>query len=93
MLMGSQSTFDILGDHLVSRVGLRKRSRAARESSLSFFDEITPQQMTAYRPDQIATILKQRDNVSQGHLISSCILTTSRSTQSSLPKKPAGSCY
>lgn len=65
MLTSVQSTFDLLGDQLASRVGLRKRSRAARESSLSFFDEITPQQMTNYRPDQIATILKQRDNVSR----------------------------
>ncbi|PHH85036.1 hypothetical protein CDD83_1001 [Cordyceps sp. RAO-2017] len=38
-------------------------SPAAREDRLSFLDEITPKQMAGYRPDQIATILRQRENV------------------------------
>lgn len=42
---------------------VRRGSPAAREDKLSFFSEITPEQMASYRPDQIATILKQRDEV------------------------------
>ncbi|KAH8178729.1 hypothetical protein LIA77_00248 [Sarocladium implicatum] len=61
---GYPSTFDQLGKDLAARMKVRKRSRAARESSLSFFDEISSEQMSSYNPDQIATILKQRENVS-----------------------------
>lgn len=58
-----QEVFDHLGQDLCAQLTLRERSPAAREDRRSFFTEITPQQMSQYRPDQIATILKQRENV------------------------------
>lgn len=58
-----QEVFDHLGQDLCSKLDVRERSPAAREDRFSFLSEITPRQMSQYRPDQIATILKQRENV------------------------------
>lgn len=43
----------------------RKGSAEARRDKLSFLQELTPEQMASYRPDQIATILRQREEVRQ----------------------------
>ncbi|KAG9496809.1 hypothetical protein J7337_011597 [Fusarium musae] len=42
---------------------VRKGSAEARRDKLSFLRELTPDQMASYRPDQIATILKQREEL------------------------------
>jgi hypothetical protein len=42
---------------------VRKGSAEARRDKLSFLKELTPKQMASYRPDQIATILRQREEV------------------------------
>ncbi|KAF5589075.1 hypothetical protein FPANT_6417 [Fusarium pseudoanthophilum] len=42
---------------------VRKGSAEARRDKLSFLRELTPEQMASYRPDQIATILKQREEL------------------------------
>ncbi|RFU78405.1 hypothetical protein TARUN_3806 [Trichoderma arundinaceum] len=44
-------------------MGIRKGSPAAREDRLSFFKEINQDQLASYRPDQVAHILRQRENV------------------------------
>lgn len=44
-------------------MGIRKGSPEARKDKLSFLAELTPEQMACYRPDQIATILRQREQV------------------------------
>ncbi|KAF4454717.1 hypothetical protein F53441_2795 [Fusarium austroafricanum] len=41
----------------------RKRSVEAQRDKLSFLEELTPKQMASYRPDQIATILRQREKL------------------------------
>ncbi|KAM0283364.1 hypothetical protein ACHAQH_002486 [Verticillium albo-atrum] len=59
-----QATFDDLGKQLVSLVQPRPRGPETRADTIgSFFNEITPEQLQNYRPDQVATILKQRENV------------------------------
>ncbi|KAM0323306.1 hypothetical protein ACHAQA_008898 [Verticillium albo-atrum] len=59
-----QATFDELGRELIGLVKPRPRGPEARADTIgSFFNEITPEQLQTYRPDQIATILKQRENV------------------------------
>lgn len=45
-------------------MGVRKGSAEARRDKLSFLSELTPEKMACYRPDQIATILRQREQVS-----------------------------
>lgn len=45
-------------------LGVRKGSVEARQDKLSFLDELTSEKMALYRPDQIATILRQREEVS-----------------------------
>ena len=42
---------------------IRKGSAEARRDKLSFLQELTPEQMASYRPDQIATILRQREEL------------------------------
>lgn len=59
-----QVNMDELGCHLSSKLDIRLGSPAAREDRFSFFNEITQKQMANYRPDQIVTILKQRENAS-----------------------------
>lgn len=44
-------------------MGIRKGTPAAREDRLSFFKEISQKQLASYQPDQIAIILRQRENV------------------------------
>ncbi|KAF4988398.1 hypothetical protein FGRMN_9781 [Fusarium graminum] len=44
-------------------MGIRKGSAKARQDKLSFLDGLTPRQMASYRPDQIATILRQREQL------------------------------
>lgn len=44
-------------------MGIRKGTPAAREDRLSFFKEINQKQLASYQPDQIAKILRQRENV------------------------------
>lgn len=44
-------------------MGVRKGTPAAREDRLSFFKEISQKQLASYQPDQIAKILRQRENV------------------------------
>jgi hypothetical protein len=44
-------------------MNIRKGSVEARRDKLSFLDELTPEQMACYRPDQIVTILRQREQV------------------------------
>ncbi|KAK5994582.1 hypothetical protein PT974_05061 [Cladobotryum mycophilum] len=60
---GDLSNMDQLGCFLTSKMGIRQGSPAAREDPLSFFNEVTQEQMAHYKPDQIAKILKQRENV------------------------------
>lgn len=55
---------DQVGYHFTPMMGIRKGSPAAREDRLSFFQEINQQQLASYRPDQVAHILRQRENVS-----------------------------
>ncbi|KAF9767291.1 hypothetical protein IL306_000156 [Fusarium sp. DS 682] len=42
---------------------VRKGSAEARRDKLSFLQELTPKQMASYRPDQIAIILRQREEL------------------------------
>ncbi|KEY68995.1 hypothetical protein S7711_03302 [Stachybotrys chartarum IBT 7711] len=60
---GEQIHIDELGYHFVSKLDIRARSPAARQDKLSFFNEISQDQMASYRPDQIAQIIQQRENV------------------------------
>ena len=59
-----QDIFDTLGQFMASQMGERARSPASRADELSFFDEITPEQMKSYQPKQIKSIMQQRRNVS-----------------------------
>lgn len=54
---------DQVGCQLTPMMGIRKGSPAAREDRLSFFKEINQEQLAKYRPDQVAHILRQRENV------------------------------
>ncbi|KJZ76223.1 hypothetical protein HIM_04305 [Hirsutella minnesotensis 3608] len=60
---GDPASFDVLGHFMSDRLRIRKGSPAAREDKLSLFNEMTQEQMIGYRPDQMATILRQRENV------------------------------
>ncbi|PFH63283.1 hypothetical protein XA68_14935 [Ophiocordyceps unilateralis] len=59
---GEVASFDVLGQRMSEQLRIRKGSPAARENRLSLFDEMRPEQMASYRPDQIATLLRQREN-------------------------------
>ncbi|KAL3602408.1 hypothetical protein FPOAC2_06717 [Fusarium poae] len=54
------SCMDFLDYTFRKSMSIRKGSPEARKDKLSFLDELTPEQMACYRPDQIATILRQR---------------------------------
>lgn len=54
---------DQVGCQLAPLMGIRKGSAAAREDRLSFLSEINQEQLAQYRPDQVAHILRQRENV------------------------------
>ncbi|KAF4591459.1 hypothetical protein GQ602_001758 [Ophiocordyceps camponoti-floridani] len=60
---GEVASFDVLGQQLSEHLTIRKGSPAARHDRLSLLKEMTPEQMTTYHPDQIATLLRQRENV------------------------------
>ncbi|RDA94534.1 hypothetical protein CP533_2715 [Ophiocordyceps camponoti-saundersi (nom. inval.)] len=60
---GEVASFDVLGQRMSEQLKVRKGSPAAREDILSLFDGMTTEQLAGYRPDQIATILRQRENV------------------------------
>ncbi|CAH0018188.1 unnamed protein product [Clonostachys rhizophaga] len=60
---GCPQYFDDLGEYWSSKLRIRRGSAEARADPLSLFDELTPQQMSQYRPDQIQTILRQRESV------------------------------
>ncbi|KAI9158922.1 hypothetical protein HJFPF1_06925 [Paramyrothecium foliicola] len=60
---GELTAFDDLGRVLGAQLQIRQRSPAARQDRLSFFNEVTPKQMSSYRPEHIAAILRQRENV------------------------------
>ncbi|KAJ3531842.1 hypothetical protein NM208_g8698 [Fusarium decemcellulare] len=53
----------LLDRHLLKGMGVRKGGPVARQDKLSFLEEVTPEQMAKYRPDQIATILRQREEL------------------------------
>jgi hypothetical protein len=46
-----------------TKLQVRPRSPAARADRLSFLEEVTPQEFSSYRPDQIRKILRQREEV------------------------------
>ncbi|KAM0348653.1 hypothetical protein ACHAPU_004088 [Fusarium lateritium] len=54
---------DYLDYSFRKNMGIRKGSPKARQDKLSFLDGLTPKQMASYRPDQIATILRQREQL------------------------------
>ncbi|KAL6890834.1 hypothetical protein GGI43DRAFT_387294 [Trichoderma evansii] len=60
---GEFVNMDHIGSQLTPMMGTRKGTPAAREDRLSFFKEISQKQLATYQPDQIATILRQRENV------------------------------
>ncbi|KAI3343990.1 hypothetical protein F4824DRAFT_494246 [Ustulina deusta] len=64
-------SFDFLGAVFSSEIRPGPRSPEKRANKLSFFEEITAEQMKTYSPSQVATILQQRDKlldvVSQQH--------------------------
>ncbi|RDA86254.1 hypothetical protein CP532_5111 [Ophiocordyceps camponoti-leonardi (nom. inval.)] len=60
---GEVASFDVLGQRMSEQLKIRKGSPAAREDKFSLLDEMTPQQLAGYRPDQVATLLRQRENV------------------------------
>ncbi|CAG9993585.1 unnamed protein product [Clonostachys byssicola] len=60
---GCPQYFDDLGEYWSSKLRIRTGSAEARADPLSLFDELTPEQMSQYRPDQIQTLLRQRESV------------------------------
>ncbi|UKZ68440.1 uncharacterized protein TrAtP1_009476 [Trichoderma atroviride] len=60
---GEFVNMDHIGCQLTPMMGIRKGTPAAREDRLSFFKEINQKQLASYQPDQIAKILRQRENV------------------------------
>ncbi|KAL7818008.1 hypothetical protein V8C44DRAFT_210431 [Trichoderma aethiopicum] len=60
---GEFISMDQVGCQLAPLMGIRKGSAAAREDRLSFLSEISQEQLAQYRPDQVARILRQRENV------------------------------
>ncbi|QPC60225.1 hypothetical protein HYE67_002456 [Fusarium culmorum] len=57
------SCMDFLDYTFRKSMGIRKGSPEARKDKLSFLAELTAEQMACYRPDQIATILRQREQL------------------------------
>ncbi|KAI0416193.1 hypothetical protein F5X98DRAFT_187647 [Xylaria grammica] len=56
-------SFDFLGTVFSHQISPGPRSPERRADKLSFFEEITAEQMRTYSPTQLATILEQRDNL------------------------------
>ncbi|KAG5662797.1 hypothetical protein KAF25_005215 [Fusarium avenaceum] len=63
MIEEKLSYMDYLDYYFRKDMGVRKGSAEARRDKLSFLDGLTPKQMASYRPDQIATILRQREEL------------------------------
>lgn len=62
-LTGKQVSFDFLGQTFEAQMTLGKYGPDARADKYSFLREITNEQLRTYTPDQLVTILLQRDNV------------------------------
>ncbi|KAK1769055.1 hypothetical protein QBC33DRAFT_339582 [Phialemonium atrogriseum] len=60
---GGRVTFDEIGEGFAEHMSLGNRGPDARSDKFSFLKEITSEEMQSYTPDQIATILGQRENV------------------------------
>ncbi|CAM1510170.1 Fc.00g005050.m01.CDS01 [Cosmosporella sp. VM-42] len=62
---GYTDALDYIGNLMTEELAsiTRKGSPAARSDKFSFFQEVTPEQMAQYRPDQIAMILRQREEL------------------------------
>lgn len=62
----TQASFDLLGAALTEppRKPHHRSPEMRCTSPRSFLQEITPEQMMTYTPDQISTILEQREHVS-----------------------------
>ncbi|KAI0883350.1 ketopantoate reductase PanE/ApbA C terminal-domain-containing protein [Annulohypoxylon maeteangense] len=56
-------SFDLIGASFSDNLTVRPRSPESRSDRLSFFSEITPEQFKSYTPEQIRTILSQREHV------------------------------
>ncbi|KAF5255125.1 hypothetical protein FANTH_180 [Fusarium anthophilum] len=65
LLTGEQPCMDYLDFSFRKNMVVRKGSAEARRDKLSFLQELTPEQMASYRPDQIATILRQREELKE----------------------------
>ncbi|RYO82184.1 hypothetical protein DL766_004581 [Monosporascus sp. MC13-8B] len=63
MRKGHLVNFDLLGLSFGDAPHAKARSAESRSDKLSFLKEITYEQMTTYTPDQIATILRQREHL------------------------------
>ncbi|KAI1331060.1 hypothetical protein F5Y16DRAFT_395498 [Xylariaceae sp. FL0255] len=60
---GQPVGFDGFGREFEDQITPGLRSSERRQDKLSFFEELSPDQMSTYTPAQIATILKQRGNL------------------------------
>ncbi|KAI1213521.1 uncharacterized protein F4807DRAFT_456867 [Annulohypoxylon truncatum] len=56
-------SFDLIGASFADSLTVRPRSPESRSDRLSFFSEITPEQLKSYTPEQVRTILAQREHV------------------------------
>ncbi|RGP63112.1 hypothetical protein FSPOR_8802 [Fusarium sporotrichioides] len=63
MIQEKLSCMEFLDYAFQKSMSIRKGSPEARKDKLSFLNEFTPEQMACYRPDQIATILRQREQL------------------------------
>ena len=67
--LGKPRSMDELGSQLGDMVKPPMRGPEARADKYSVLNEMTPEQLKTYSPDQIVTLLKQRENVSYLHII------------------------
>ncbi|KAI1500992.1 hypothetical protein F5X99DRAFT_384069 [Biscogniauxia marginata] len=63
MKKGHPVNFDLLGLSFSEQISPGARGPERRSDKFAFLKEITPDQMKTYTPDQIATILKQREHL------------------------------
>ncbi|OTA91851.1 hypothetical protein M434DRAFT_32379 [Hypoxylon sp. CO27-5] len=68
--------FDLLGAEAAKHLTVRPRSPESRAKKLSFFGEVTAEQLKTYTPDQIRKILEQREHI---------LDVAARSSSSTLP--------
>ncbi|KAK4465709.1 hypothetical protein QBC42DRAFT_168364 [Cladorrhinum samala] len=62
---GVQIAFDSLGQHFAKEMTLGKYGPDSRSQKNNFLKEISMEQMCSYTPEQISTILAQRDHVAE----------------------------